>query len=41
VNFTLEIGINLYHALRATVLVGASAWLIREWWVASSLRGKR
>ena len=38
---TLEIGINLYHLLREVFFLGVPVWLLREWWVVASVRGKR
>ncbi len=39
--FTLEIGPNLYLLGRYLLWVGVLAYLIREWWIVASVRGKR
>jgi len=40
-SFTFEIGLNVYHALRLLAVLWAVVYLVREWWVVASVRGKR
>jgi len=36
-NITLEIGWNM----KVVLLLWIAAWLIREWWVIASVRGRK
>jgi type IV secretory pathway TrbL component len=38
---TLDLGPALYSLGRYILFVGVLAYLVREWWILASMRGKR